>query len=414
MNQEQPALTPSSTSEAAAAPNREAAGRSSVPATSRSGSRGGLAAAVSVIALVATGVLGWYVHDMRGSVATVREEVAQRLSAGEAAATEYRALGRQQQEAIAALQGKLGALEAQVAATEGQAAALETLYQQFSRTREDRVIAETENAVAMATQQLQLAGNAEAALIALQGAEARLAAQDAGQLLPLRRALARDIEQLKAAPQVDVPGIALRLEGLLERADALPLAFAGELAEKPATEAGDGAAPAAAAPSPMDFVKRVAHEVWHEILALVRIERLDQPEPVLLAPAQSTYLRENLKIRLLTARLALLARDGRTFAADLAQAQGWVERYFDKRNTRVQEVLSELAALAATPVKVAQPAPTESIAALRMLQARAGEAGKGAPAVAVPAAPAAAPAPAPAPAPGKGGATIRQPANGAR
>lgn len=406
MTQEQPAITQTSQSESASAsasaPNREAAGRSSASGRSASG---GLAAAISVMALVATGVLGWYVHDMRGSVATVREEVAQRLAAGESAATEYRALGRQQQETIAALQGKLGALEAQVAATEGQAAALETLYQQFSRTREDRVIAEAEYAVVMATQQLQLAGNAEAALIALQGAEARIAAQDAGQLLPLRRALARDIEMLKAAPQVDVPGIALRLEGLLERVDTLPLAFAGELSAQPAVDGGNAVAPApaAAAPSPMDFIKGVAHEVWHEILALVRIERLDQPEPILLAPAQSTYLRENLKIRLLTARLALLARDGRTFSADLAQAQNWVGRFFDKRDRKVQETLSELASLAAMPVKVEQPAPTESIAALRLLQARAGEANRKAPAAAVP----------PADEPAKGNAA-RQPAGATR
>ncbi|SIQ42404.1 uroporphyrin-3 C-methyltransferase [Aromatoleum tolulyticum] len=403
MNQEQSALTQSSSSESAPAPNREAAGRPSASAAAGGSSRGGLAVAISVIALVGAGVLGWYVHDMRGSVAAVREEVAQRLAAGDSAATEYRALARQQQETIAALQGKLGALEAQVAATEGQAATLETLYQQFSRTREDRVIAEAEYAVAMAAQQLQLAGNAEAALVALQGAEGRIAAQDAGQLLPLRRALARDIEMLKAAPQVDVPGIALRLEGLLERVDGLPLAFAGELAAQPSVDGDTAAAPAAAAPSPMDFIKEVAHEVWHEILALVRIERLDQPEPVLLAPAQSTYLRENLKIRLLTARLALLARDGRTFSADLAQAQSWVGRYFDKRDAKVQETLSELAALAAMPVKVEQPAPVESIAALRLLQARAGEANRNAPAVAVP----------PAELPAKGSAA-QQPAGAAR
>ncbi|WP_407279846.1 uroporphyrinogen-III C-methyltransferase [Aromatoleum evansii] len=407
MNQEQSALTQSGSTDAAPAPNRETTGRSSASAAAGGSSRGGLVAAISVIALVGTGVLGWYVYDMRGGVATVREEVAQRLAAGDSAATEYRALARQQQEAIAALQGKLGALEAQVAATEGQAAALETLYQQFSRTREDRVIAEAEYAVGMATQQLQLAGNAEAALVALQGAEARIAAHDGGQLLPLRRALARDIETLKAAPQVDVPGIALRLQGLLERVDRLPLAFAGELAAQPSVDADTAAAPAAAEPSPMDFIKGVAHEVWHEILALVRIERLDQPEPVLLAPAQSTYLRENLKIRLLTARLALLARDGRTFSADLMQAQGWIERYFDKRDAKVQETLSELATLGAMPVKVEQPAPVESIAALRLLQARAGEASRNAPAVVVP------PAAPPAEEPAKGNAA-RQPAGATR
>lgn len=277
---------------------------------------------------------------------------------------------RQQQDAIAGLQGKLGALEAQVAATEGQAAALQSLYQEFSRSREDRVVAEVEQAVAMAAQQLAYAGNPEAALIALEGAEARLAAQDRGQLLPLRRALMHDIERLKASPQVDVGGIALKLEGLLEKVDALPLAFAGELAAKAA--AGAGAAPGGE-PSALDFIKGLALDVWREMLTLIRVERLDQSAPVLLAPEQTTFLRENLKIRLLTARLALLGRDGRTFAADVAQARSWIERFFDARDEGVKAVVVTLGELEKSPVQVEQPAPTESIAALRMLQTRASE-----------------------------------------
>jgi uroporphyrin-3 C-methyltransferase len=190
-------------------------------------------------------------------------------------------------------------------------------------------------------------------------------------LQPLRRALARDIEHLKGLPQVDVPGIARRLETLLEQTDALPLAFASELAENtPSNRALQGEANGE--PSPMNFITDLARDVWREVKSLVRIERLDQAElPVLLAPAQSTFLRENLKIRLLTARLALLARDGRTYAADLAQSRTWVERFFDVRDAHVQDVLAELEALQAMPIKVEQAGPTESFAALRLLQARA-------------------------------------------
>lgn len=331
---------------------------------------------MALVALAAAGLAGWQVYELRSGVIEIREEVAQRLAASDSALAEARGSARQQQESIASLQGKIGALEAHVAATEGQAAALENLYQEFSRTRDDRVIAEAEQAIGIAAQQLQLAGNPEAALIALQGAEARLAAQDRGQFQALRRALARDIERLQSAPQVDVAGIALRLEALLERVDALPLAFAGQL-DDPAAARNEGmSAPESASltdPSVIDFITGLARDIWREMLTLVRIERLDQSEPVLLAPAQSTYLRENLKIRLLTARLALLARDGRTFAADLAQARGWIERFFDPRDPAVQETLAELAALQVLPVKVEQPAPTESIAALRMLQARSTE-----------------------------------------
>ena len=325
---------------------------------------------MALVAVAAAGVAAWQVFELRSTVIEIRTEIAERLAASDASLVEVRALSRQQQETIAGLQGKIGALDAHVAATEGQAAALESLYQEFSRTREDRVVAEAEQAVNIAAQQLQLAGNFEAALIALQGAEARLAGHDRGQLQPLRRALVRDIERLKATPQVDVPGIALRLEALLARVDTLPLAFAGQLDKTGPTATEDSAGSTSTGRPVIDYLAALGRDLWHEIRTLVRVERLDRSDPVLLAPAQGTYLRENLKIRLLTARLALLARDGRTYAADLAQAREWVERFFDLRDPAVQEVLAELAALESLPVKVEPPSPTESFAALRLLQAR--------------------------------------------
>lgn len=346
----------------------ETPGRSAPPV--RSGSAG-IALLLAVIAVAGAAVVGWQAWQTRGQVADLRDELARRLSGADAVATEARALTRQQQEAIATLQGKLGALESKVAATEGQASALEALYQEFSRSREDRVMAEVEQAVTIAGQQLMLAGNAEAALIALQGAESRLAAQDRGQLAPLRRAIVRDIEQLRTMPQVDVQGIALRLEVMLEGVDALPLAYAGELAT-PAQAEEAPAQPASQGAAALDFAAGLARDVWNELKTLVRVERLDQADPVLLAPAQSTFLRENVKIRLLTARLALLARDGRNFEADLSQARGWVERFFDARDERVQTMLAELKKLEATPVVVDHGVTLDSVAALRLLQARPG------------------------------------------
>lgn len=368
MREEIPALTQPSTSDS---PDAPAAGRPAPP--DDPGRRSGWPVAVALAVAAGAAIVGWQVFELRANVLETRTEVAQRLAAGDSALAEARALTRQQQESIATLQGKIGALEAHVTATEGQTAALEDLYQEFSRTREDRALAEAEQAINIAAQQLQLAGNFEAALIALQGAEARLAALDRGQLQPLRRAIARDIERLKATPQVDVQGIALGLEALLESVDTLPLAFASELKEREPTHsaAADEADPAAR--PVLDFMTGLAAEVWGEIRSLLRVERLDQSDPALLAPAQSTFLRENLKIRLLTARLALLARDGRTYAADLAQARSWIERFFDLSAEAVQRARTELATLQAMPVKVEQAGPTESFAALRLLQARSNE-----------------------------------------
>src|SRR5437763_251872 len=72
---------------------------------------------------------------------------------------------------------------------------------------------------------LQLARNVRAALLALQLAEARLSRADRPQFAPIRRALARDIERLKAAPAIDFPALAMRLDNLIASVDALPLAF---------------------------------------------------------------------------------------------------------------------------------------------------------------------------------------------
>ena len=333
-----------------------------------------------LVALAAGGAAGWsawQARDTHTQSTQLREMLASRLAQSESLASEARGIVRQQQETMASLQGKLGALESKVEATEGQAAALEALYQEFSRSREDGVVAEVEQAVALAAQQLQLAGNVEAALIALNQADARLATHDRGQYAPLRRALAHDIEALKLQPVVDVSGLGLRLERLLERADAMPLAYEGQL-PAPAMAAATADADAAAGGDWMTkgigLARELADDVWREVRGLVRMERLDQADPVLLAPAQNAFLRENLKIRLLTARLALLARDARTYGADLAQARVWIERFFDQRDERVKMALQELSALEAVAIRTELPTLTESFTALRIMQVRGGAA----------------------------------------
>lgn len=343
------------------------------PVEQRSGKSGPVALVLALVALIAAAVLGWQVYELRLATGEVRQEVAQRLSGGETAIAEVRALVRQNNEGLGTLQGRFGALESQVGTMEGQAATLELLYRESTRSRGDQVLAELEQAITIAGQQLQLAGNFEAALIALQGAEARLAAPEFGHLQPLRRALVRDIEALKAHPQVDVSGIALRLELVLERVDSLPLAFEVKLAElaaereaeiERAREEDDMVG------RTLGFLRALGADIWSEVKGMVRLERLDNADPVLLGPEQSNYLRENVKIRLLTARLALLARDGRTYVTDIERARDWLERYFDGGSDQVRRTLDELGELAATPIRAELPTLTDTFAALRVLQAR--------------------------------------------
>ncbi len=329
---------------------------------------------LSVLALVIAAAAGWQVFEQRLAARELRGELAERLNGADVGVAEVRGVSRQAQETIGAIQSRLGVLDAKVAATEGQAAALEALYQEYSRSRSDQLLAEIEQAINIAAQQLQLAGNFESALIALEGAESRLAGPDQAHLQALRRALIKDIDAVRAHPRVDVSGLALKIELLLEKVDGLPLAFGFELDKSAAIGAESAPVPEAPSDGVVDqslhYLQMLAADVWDEVRTMVRLERLDRADPALLAPAQSTFLREHVKIRLLTARLALMARDGSTYASDLSQARKWMERFFDPRDDGVVRAIAELGELEKLSVGASAPTLEETFAALRILQAR--------------------------------------------
>lgn len=309
-----------------------------------------------IVALIAVGLLGWQWFETRARLSDLQVELARRLSEGDSLAKESRGIARQSQESVEALHAKLGAIEAKLDEAQGQQAALESMYQEVTRTRDERVLAEAEHAINIAVQQLQLAGNVPGALIALQSADAQLARADRPQFLVLRKALARDIDRLKAVSVPDLSGMALKLENGVGAVDALPLAFD----EKPVA-----AAPAAAAESTaVGLAAKISTDIWNELKGLVRIERLDRPDPSLLAPSNAFFLRENLKLRLLNARLALLQRDARTFGDDVRQAQAWIERHFDTRAKATQNVLATLKQLSGSGITLELPVLNETVGAL--------------------------------------------------
>lgn len=313
-------------------------------------------AAVAMVIVVAQWV------DTRLQVASLQQELARRLSDGDTVAREGRTLARQSQEALAALQAKVGVLEGKLAETQSQALALEAMYQELSSSRDERVLAEVEQAVVIAMQQLQLAGNVEAALIALQGADTRLARSVQPQFLPARKLILRDIERLKGTPGANVGGLSLKIESVVAAVDGLPLAY--EQRPKPVVPK-----PAATAkPASAAYWREVGEDLWREFRQLVRIERIDQTDPALLSPNQSFFLRENLKLRLLNARLALLQRDSKIFREEIRQSREQLDRYFDGRAKPVQVAQSTLATLASTDPGFDVPGLAETLTALRNLK----------------------------------------------
>ena len=300
----------------------------------------------------------------RSELAELREGVAQQLREAGTEARDSRIIAKETQDAARDALARIGALEAKLLESQSQQLSLESLYQELSRSRDDWLLAEVEQTLAIAAQQLQLAGNVRAALVALQNADARLARSDRPQFLPLRRVIARDVERLKNAPSLDVAGMTVRIDQVIAAVDSLPLLVDGRAqSASPPPAAGD--APAAATESAW---RRAWHGVWEELKGLVRVQRLDAADPALIAPENRFYLRENLKLRLLHARIALLQRDEAAFRGDIKAAQSWLNRWFDVKQKPAASAAQTLAQLAGAAVNVELPTIADSLSAVRALK----------------------------------------------
>lgn len=325
-----------------------------VPPAARRGVLGVVALGLSVLALV---LLAWQWLDARSERQSLRQELARRLSEMEAQNREARVIAAQAQDEVRDVQVKAGVLEDKLARSQNQQVALEALYQELSRNRDDWSLAEIEQIVLIASQQLQLANDVRSALIALQTADSRLQRIDKPQLIPLRKVIAKDIERLKALPYVDTVGISVKLDTILAQVDGLPLAMEVRPTGEKATTSE----------LPVDETawQRVMREAWTDFKQMVRVQRLDKSEMPLLAPEQAYFVRENLKLRLLSARIALLQRDQATYRADIKAARDWLNRYFDTRSKAVTNVLASLRELGESPVNIDVPDISDSVEAVR-------------------------------------------------
>ena len=299
----------------------------------------------------------WQWYDAHRQMDNMERELARRLTEMEGNNKASQVLVAQGQEATRELAAKVSLLEARYAEAQNQRAALEALYHELSRGRDESALAEVEQMLLIAGQQLQLSANVKAALIAMQQADEYLKRMDRASLNSLRKAIGRDMDKLRMLPNVDVPGINLRLDNLIAAVDALPLAQDIRTPQEPsaatsATPAGSG-------------WQKLLHEIWEDAKRLVRIENMQKRELPLLSPTQTFFLRENLKLRLLSARLALLARDETSFRRDLQAAQEWVVRYFDAKSREGALTVTTLQKLRESNINIELPDISSTLESVR-------------------------------------------------
>lgn len=303
-----------------------------------------------LIAALAMAAAAWSWFDSRERIRDLKTELGRRLAESGKDVSETRLLARNADDAMRQVSEKVAHIESQMATSQQQQLALESLYKDLAQGRDQWTLAEIEQVLLTAAQQLQLAGNVKAAIIALEGADTRLQRLNKPQFTNLRRAIASDLANLRAAPSLDEVGASARIEALVARHASWPLASAQ----------GSEAAPAPRTAG----VSSLGQELWTELKRLVQIRRVDGNEAVLLPPDQAYFLRENLRLRLLSARLALLAQDQAAFQADLQAASEMLARYFNTRDAGVAAATKEIKRLVSLQIATKLPGIDASLAAL--------------------------------------------------
>ncbi|WP_310446848.1 uroporphyrinogen-III C-methyltransferase [Thiobacillus sp.] len=304
-----------------------------------------------LIASLALAAAAWSWSDSRERIRDLKTELGRRLAESGKEVSETRLLARNADDAMRQVSEKVARIDSQMVTSQQQQLALETLYKELAQGRDQWALAEIEQVLLTAAQQLQLAGNVKAAIIALEGADTRLQRLDKPQFTALRRAIATDLATLRAVPSLDEVGASVRIEALVARISNWPLASA---------QASETAPVARAQKQNVSL----GQELWGELTRIVQIRRVDRNEAVLLPPDQAYFLRENLRLRLLSARLALQSQDQVAFRADLNAVADTLNRYFNTRDDGVVAALKEIKRLSSLQIANKLPGIDASLAAL--------------------------------------------------
>jgi len=299
----------------------------------------------------------WQWLDGHRTINDMQQQLAKKIAEMDGNSKANQILLAQSQDQVRELFAKVTTLEARYAESQNQRASLEALYNDLSVNRDETALAEVEQLLLIASQQLQLSANVKAALIALQSADARLQRMNRPVFNGLRKAIGQDMDKLRAMPEVDITGINLQLNNLVNVVDRIPLAYQ----QRTANEVVAQAVP------PMNETswQKLLREFWQDIKRLVRIENTGKAEIPLLPPSQEFFLRENLKLQLLSARLALLSRDEDSFKMELKTAQLWTARYFDGKSNEGIRMSDELKKLVASDIGIELPDISSSLQAVR-------------------------------------------------
>ena len=369
---------PQTTQAAATSPMAEQI-RAPIPAHQRTGFQ----RATPWVTLLLMLSIGGYAWQTSRRLGHLEAELVKRQESSQSNAQEALLLAKQSQDLARDASAQVALFNAKMAEVSLQRAQMDTLVQSLSQSRDENLLADVDASLRVAMQQAGLTGSAEPLVAALQAADDRLARAEQARLEPVRRALIKDLDELRGTQLSDVASLAIRLDEAVRLVDDLPLlseAFtprhaSGKTdatavqpqAQRPGRLPADTSATSPWSDRLMRWGQSATQSAWQEAKTLVRVTRIAQPEAALLAPEQAFFLKENLKLRLLNARLSLLSRQTSTALTDLQTAKLALDKYFDPRARKTTVLKSLLNDVSIQARQVQIPTPDDTLAALHTL-----------------------------------------------
>jgi uroporphyrin-3 C-methyltransferase len=373
----------------------------------------GLMWVVGLCSLLAV-VLGFYLWE---KLSHVQELLARQSADASQVSLEAKSLAKESMDASRDTAAKLALTQNKLSEVILQRAQMDALMQSLSRSRDENLVEDIDASLRLSQQQALLTGSLQPLLSALKTADERLAKLSQPRLASLQRAIAKDMDRVKSFSMADTPNLLIQFDETMRLVDELPLindvlrpkdkalGFKGGLSTN-----GEGHSStavqqdsASVAPQPSSALMNGANAVnavnaktepqakvswaqgiaqgwwqkafdlvWQEFKGLVRVSQIDQPQGVLLSPEQAFFVRENLKLRLLNARMALLARQMETAKADAGMVQSEINKYFDVRQKNTAVALSLLQNIQVNLKQLQLPSLNESFSAIAQAQAQAG------------------------------------------
>jgi uroporphyrin-3 C-methyltransferase len=265
---------------------------------------------------------------------------------------------RQSLEALrTSLETRIAALASSTASVEQRLEAEPT-----QRVVQEWLWTEAEYLLRLANQKLTLQGDADSALLILSTVDEMLRDSGDATVLGVRDALAGEMLALRNLEYVDVPGLYVRMNNLLPLIDQLSLrnTLVQNYSDQLAAQQG------ATLSADTGFGVRAL-----ELLGSIFVwQEWDVAPEALLPPQQEATLKQNLRLMLEQAQLALLMAEQEVYRSSLEKGRDLMTRYFAIDAGAGRTLGQELESLAAATVATSRPDISGSLALLQQANAR--------------------------------------------